>query len=60
MATSIKKLTPFERGERMARSGMAFYFPYDDAENNKQFRAGYNAELRRTAGVPKDKEQPLP
>ena len=60
MATLINKLTPFELGARHARSDRPFYFPYNDAENNKQYRLGYNAELKRTTGVPKGKEQPLP
>ena len=58
--SSNLKLTPFIYGHSFAKAGEPFRFPYSCAENNKQFRAGYNNYLAKTAGVPKNKEQPLP
>ena len=58
--SSNLKLTPFNYGYQFAKAGEAFRFPYASAESNKEFRAGYNNYLAKTAGVPKDREQPLP
>ena len=53
-------LTPFQLGEEHSRNGLPFNYPYLDATNNREYREGYNNQLRRTAGVKPGQEQPLP
>lgn len=60
LSASNLKLTPFEYGEAMAKTSNPFYNPYQNKAKAREFKAGYDAQLKRTSGVPKGKEQPLP
>lgn len=54
------KRTPEQWGEQFAKSGLT-YCPYEKGTRNAiEFQRGVDNYLRRTAGVPKGKEQPLP
>jgi hypothetical protein len=59
MASNIK-LTPFEYGEQFARGGQTFRFPYDNDDNNRLFKLGFDSYQHRRTGVPKGKEMSLP
>jgi len=41
MSASNIRLTPYEYGASMARSGLDFYFPYACDKNNALYKQGY-------------------
>lgn len=60
MATDIKHLSPYQLGERYAKENLT-YCPYaKGSEQAREFQRGVDNYLRRTSGIPKGKEQPLP